>query len=167
MEARRLYQIIGTLSLKDYKAIVQGNLIKNCLVTLDDIKVAERIFGKDISSIKGKTTRHTPKPVVTDIIEVPKGIIKNNKEVVLCVDIIWVQGLPFLATISIDIGFRTVQFLNNTKEKIVMEAINNVFQVYNKGNFKIKEIQADPKFIKISNNILDDLDIQFNPTPAQ
>ena len=127
MEARRLYQIIGTPSLKDYKAIVQGNLIKNCLVTLDDIKVAKRIFGKDISSIKGKTTRCTPKPVVTDVIEVPKELIENNKEVVLCVDIIWIQGLPFLATISIDIGFRTVQYLANTKEKTIMEAIDNVF----------------------------------------
>ena len=29
-----------------------------------------------------------------------------------------------------------------------MEAIDNVFRVYNKGNFKIKEIRADPEFIK-------------------
>ena len=29
MEARRLYQIIGTPSLKDYKTIIQSNLIKN------------------------------------------------------------------------------------------------------------------------------------------
>ena len=44
VEARRLYQIIGTQSLKDYKAIVQSNLIKNCPVTLDNIKAAERIL---------------------------------------------------------------------------------------------------------------------------
>ena len=44
MEARKLYQIIRTPSIKDYKAIIQGNLIKNCPVTIDDIKVAERIL---------------------------------------------------------------------------------------------------------------------------
>ena len=48
-----------------------------------------------------------------------------------------------------------------------MEAINNVFRVYNKGNFKIKEIRADLEFIKINDEVLDDMDIEFNPTPAQ
>ena len=70
MEARKLYQIIGTPSIKDFKAIVQGNLIKNCPITIDDINLAEKIFGKDIPAIKGKTTRHTLKAVVTNIIEV-------------------------------------------------------------------------------------------------
>ena len=54
VEARKLYQIIGIPSIKDFKAIVQGNLIKNCPITIEDINVAEKIFGKDISSIKGK-----------------------------------------------------------------------------------------------------------------
>ena len=47
-----------------------------------------------------------------------------------------------------------------------MEAINNVFRVYNKRNFKIKEIWASPEFIKISDKVLDNNNIQFNPTPA-
>ena len=48
-----------------------------------------------------------------------------------------------------------------------MEVIDNVFRVYNKGNFKIKEIRAGPEFIKISDEVLDNMDIEFNPTPAQ
>ena len=48
-----------------------------------------------------------------------------------------------------------------------MEAIDNVFRVYNKGNCNIKEITADSELIKISDEVLDDMDIEFNPTPAQ
>ena len=42
-----------------------------------------------------------------------------------------------------------------------------MFCVYNKGGFNIKEIHADPEFNKIDSNIMDELDIVFNPTPAQ
>ena len=66
-----------------------------------------------------------------------------------------------------DIHFRTIQYIINTKDNTIMEALDNVFRVYNKGNFKIKEIRADPEFIKISDDVLDEMDIQFNPTPAQ
>ena len=48
-----------------------------------------------------------------------------------------------------------------------MEAIDNVFCVYNKRGFNIKEIYADPEFNKIDSNIMDELDIVFNPAPAQ
>ena len=104
---------------------------------------------------------------MTNIIEVPKELIKNNQEITLCADIVYVQGLPFLATISVDIHFRIIQYMTNTKDDTIMEAIDNVFRVYNKGNFKITEIRADPEFIKISDKILDDMDKEFNPTLAQ
>jgi hypothetical protein len=33
------------------------NVIKNCPVTTEDVNIAKKIFGKDISSLKGKSTR--------------------------------------------------------------------------------------------------------------
>ena len=95
LEARKLYHIVGSPSVNNFKAIIKGNLIKNCPVTVKDIKVAEKIFGKDISSIKGKTIKRTPKSVTDDIIDIPKQLLNNNQNVVLCMDIVYVQGLPF------------------------------------------------------------------------
>jgi hypothetical protein len=40
--ARKLYQIIGFPSLRDYKHPVQTNRIKNFPVTLEDIKICEK-----------------------------------------------------------------------------------------------------------------------------
>jgi hypothetical protein len=67
-KARKLYQIIGLPSLRDYKQVIQTNQIKNCPVTIEDIKICEQIFGPDIYAIKDKTTRRTPKVVVNDYV---------------------------------------------------------------------------------------------------
>ena len=32
-------------------------IIKNCPVTIEDVNIAEKIFGADIGTMKGKTTR--------------------------------------------------------------------------------------------------------------
>ena len=49
-------------------------MIHNCPVTVEDIVIAKNIWGKDISYLKGKTTRTTPKPVVHDTVEIPMEI---------------------------------------------------------------------------------------------
>ena len=53
-EARKLYHIIGTPTIENFKALIKMNAIANCPVTVEDIKIAEKIFGPDISSLKGK-----------------------------------------------------------------------------------------------------------------
>ena len=52
--ARELYNTLGSPSLKDFKAIIRMDFIKNNPVTMEDIKIAESIFGPDIGSLKGK-----------------------------------------------------------------------------------------------------------------
>ena len=39
---------------------------------VEDIEIAENIFGPDVSTLKWKTTRQRPKAVVDDFIEVPR-----------------------------------------------------------------------------------------------
>lgn len=54
-EVRRLHQSMGHPSIKDHKAMVQSNAIKNCPVTVDDINVCEKIFGPDTHGLEGKS----------------------------------------------------------------------------------------------------------------
>ena len=70
-KARTLLHTLGCPTIQDLKAIIRMNTIANCPVTIPVVDLAEKIFGKDIASIKGRTTQNKPTPVVHDIVEIP------------------------------------------------------------------------------------------------
>ena len=79
----------------------------------------------------------------------------------------YIQGLIFLTAILIDLIVRTIKYIPNWKESIIFQAIDEVFYLYNKRKFIIKEAQADPEYTKLSQELLDELDIYFNQVTAQ
>ena len=97
---RELYGMIGVPSTKDYIGAVANKLILNIKVTVENIKNAEMIFGKDLGAIMGKTTRNRPAPVVSDVILLLPNILRAHKNVVLSADIFFVNGIAFFITIS-------------------------------------------------------------------
>jgi hypothetical protein len=64
------------------------NTIKNCPVTVEDVNIADGIFGPDMSSLKGKSTRRKPKSVRKELIEIPKELITKHQNVELGMDTI-------------------------------------------------------------------------------
>jgi hypothetical protein len=90
-EARRLYHIVGTPAVNNFKSLLRMNAIQNCPVTVEDINISEKIFGPDISSLKGKLVRGKPKPVRQDLIEIPKELIRKHHNIELCMDTIYVN----------------------------------------------------------------------------
>jgi hypothetical protein len=80
-KARKLYHIVGTPTMVNFKSILRMNIIKNCPVTVEDVNIADQIFGPDMSSLKGKSVRHKPKPVRKDLIEIPKELIEQHKDI--------------------------------------------------------------------------------------
>ena len=70
--ARELYAKAGHPSHKDFKNLINTNIINNCPVTLEYSIRAERIYWPNIAAFKGKTNRSNLYTVVTDYITVPK-----------------------------------------------------------------------------------------------
>jgi hypothetical protein len=52
--ARELYHIVGAPTIESFKALIKMNAIKNCPVTTEDVNNAEKIFGTNMSSLRGK-----------------------------------------------------------------------------------------------------------------
>jgi hypothetical protein len=48
-------------------------------VTIQDIDVATKIWGKNIATLKGKTTWSKTHPVARDYVKVPKELLKLHK----------------------------------------------------------------------------------------
>jgi hypothetical protein len=54
-EARRLYVIMGRLSKADFYGMIKRGKLFDNPVTMQDYENAEKIYGKDLGVIKGKT----------------------------------------------------------------------------------------------------------------
>ncbi len=65
-EAHRLMLMTGIPSECAFLSMVRLNQLKDCPITHDDIKIAHTIFGPDLTNIRGKTVRRSPKCVETD-----------------------------------------------------------------------------------------------------
>jgi hypothetical protein len=78
-QARRSIGMLGYPSEKDFRNVVSSKMITNCPVTPTDISAANKIFGPNVASIKGKTDRVTQEPVLTSYVKVPPEILDLNK----------------------------------------------------------------------------------------
>jgi hypothetical protein len=69
--------------MKNFKWVIRSNQIKDCPVTFQDINVDLKIYGKNITALKGKTTRSKTIPVARDYVKVPLELMKLHQEVFL------------------------------------------------------------------------------------
>jgi hypothetical protein len=129
-EARALYAKLCYPSTKDFKWVVQSNQIKDCPVTIQDIDVATKIWGKNIAALKGKTTWRKPIPVAADFIKVPIELVKLHKEVFLTVDLFFVNKIPFFLMLSRSICFTAINHLANRSVINIFKAFKEIYQYY-------------------------------------
>jgi hypothetical protein len=99
-KARELYHIVGTPTIETFKTLLKMNAIRNCPVMTEDVNIAEKIFGPDMSSLKGKSTHRKSTPVREDTVEIPEELIANNCEIELCIDIMYFNECGFMTTID-------------------------------------------------------------------
>jgi hypothetical protein len=115
--------------------------------------VAENIFGPDVGSPKGKTVRQTPDRVILNKIEIPSNIYEEYRDVTVACDIMHLNGLTFLSTISRPLRFVTTELLQNQKNETVLKAIKNVINVHKEGNFKVTNFLMDGQFGGLSSEL--------------
>ena len=72
----------------------------------ENIDFAEKVFGSDIGSLKSKTMRKRPIPMLSSIIDIPTKLLRVNKEVEILLDGLQVNGLQFISSIFYDSFYR-------------------------------------------------------------
>jgi hypothetical protein len=152
--ARKIQIMIGRPSTKEFLKIVDNHLLPNCPITREDIKVAEDIFGPDLGSLKGKTTRRAPNLVRPEFIELPSDLKEAHKNVTLCVDIMFINKLPFLVSCSRSIKFGTAELLENGEKKSILNALKKVISIYQRRGLKVQFMLMDGEFEPLRDDII-------------
>jgi len=96
-------------------------------VTPEDIKIWLKTYGDSADAPKGKNTRKKPTAVVNDHIEIPKECIEAHKSVVPFVDILYIDGVTFLLTLSKNIRPIAIWYIKDRKEASLLEAVDDAF----------------------------------------
>ena len=97
--ARNLQIQIGHPELTEFLHLIDNNILPNCTITQEDAINTTDIFGRDIGSVKGKTTRPKPKIVTSETIHLPWQIILKYTNISLCVDIVYVNRNPLFISV--------------------------------------------------------------------
>ena len=145
-KSRQVQVVIGRPSLKDYMHIVHNNLLPNCPITAQDTMAAKDIFGPKIGSLQGKTTRRQPHQVNPVWVPILPTVHERYKDVTLGGDVMFVNGQPFLTTISRNIYFGIAKALSDQSNKSLIAAFQNVRRIYSAGRFRIQFILLDGQF---------------------
>ena len=166
-KVRDMIRSLGCPSLADMRAAIKMNCIRNQPFTEDDITVAEKIFGPDVATVKGKTTRRKSKPYVRDVVSIPPELIQAQRNVHLCMDTMFVNGMPFLTTISKNIYYRTATFVTARTVAAYQLQVREVLQVYARAGFRVTEISADREYLPVLNPLMDEFGFRANYASAQ
>lgn len=144
--ARELYHVLGAPSPEKFRQILRSNMVRNLPVVPEDVKIAETIFGPDMATLKGKSTRVTPKPVIMDIVEVPPEIRKTHYEVDLCVDLMFINSIGFMATIDRTIRYRSVVTIDSKETSDLAVSLLKVIRKYNRAGISVRMVYCDREF---------------------
>jgi hypothetical protein len=135
-EARDLQIRLGYPSVYEMAKLIRDGKIQE--VSINDLDNAFKIWGKDLGSLKGKTTRKTPSTIN---IEGVQPMIERN--IILCVDIFFISGIPFLLSISRRLQLLVVTHLTDRSQRSLEKAILQHIDTYASKEFKVTTIFSD------------------------
>jgi len=69
--------------------------------------------------------------------------MNKHGEVILAIDIMFINKIPFVMTTSRNINFGTAELIKDMKNNTLMTSIEQVIQAYHSRGFKVQAILAD------------------------
>jgi hypothetical protein len=139
------------------------------VTTTNDVNLATKAYGPDVSGIKGKTTRKRPTTVESNIVEIPDELLEIQQDIKMSIDGMTVNSLKFLTAILHDLHYRTAQYVANPDVNVYKTCMDELLTIYKRGGFKITDIHCDNEFRKAMDpfSARQEPPIKMNYTSAQ
>ena len=91
------------------------------------------------------------------------SILKYYGEITLCVDLMYVNKVPLLVTLSRNIRFGTMEAVADRKEATLLKCIRGVVSLYRKARFKVTTALMDGEFVPVRGGLAE-LGLRLNET---
>ena len=131
--------------------MIRENQLQNCPINVDDANRALHINGTNVDALRGKTTRTTPDHVPSNQIRpLPSEILETDRDVTLCFDIFFVDGLAFVGTVAWSLHFLTVEYIMHA-----FPCLKKVHNMYKARGFKITMTHANEEFASLLHPLLE------------
>jgi Reverse transcriptase (RNA-dependent DNA polymerase) len=155
--AKRVYSLIGRPSHATFTKMIRENQLDGCPITVDDANRALKIYGPDVTALRGKTVRRQVEHIPSNQVDpVLTSILKAHGNITLCLDILFVDGLVFVTTVSRNLHFITIDNIPSRHiEKCVIPSFKKVYNVYKSRGFSIKMVHADEEFTSMRDKLLE------------
>ena len=144
--------------------MIRENQLRNCPIIVDDANRVLKIHRTDIDVLRGKTTRKTP----DQICPLPFEILDAHKNIALCFDIFFMDGLAFVGTVSWSLHFlNTIEYIKRRTNirmhvfQCLKRVINNIYKAR---GLQIAMTHADEEFMSLRHPLLELENIQLNIT---
>ena len=112
-----IYHMMGAPSIAHLGKLLQTNAIRNNPLTMEDMKLAQAIFGDDIGMLKGKSMRKQTLTRRTDYIDLLSEIYTKYGDIKLCINTMQIHDIYFLTSIDTMIRYRKVVGINKKNKK--------------------------------------------------
>jgi hypothetical protein len=97
--------------------------------------------------------RKTPVPVTTNYVQIPRGILERHRLVVLAVDVMFLNCIPFLVGVARGLNFITVEYTKTCTAKALAGCIRHIMDMYSQGGFWVGTVLMDNEFESLRNLI--------------
>ena len=163
--ARELYRKLGRPNEAEFQYILKHNLLRNCPITPNDARRALHIYGPEVAIIKGKTTRTAAAPRVPtfEAVPIPPPVLAHHRNVTLCADFFYVQGLVFFHTVSRHLEFRTVRSVADRGKPVILKELLHAALLYQHRGFDVRDVHGDHEFECVRDELRP---IELNIVPA-
>ena len=117
--------------------------------------MAEDIYGPRIPNLEGKTVRHKIQHLQpVKITGINKTILDKYKEVTIICDLMYINGIGLINTISRHIMFAKGSMIKIRRIKNITDGIAQVHKLYLQCGFKITHMHAGCEFERICREMI-------------
>ena len=120
--------------------------ITNCPITQHAIHIVKDIFGPNLGSLKGKTIQRTLQHLPSGVDPVSPQLLNRHPGINITVDILFINNMPFLLSMSKGLKFMIIEALLNRQIKTIKEIISTICTLYHGRGFTVDSIYANSEF---------------------